>query len=622
MKYIFNHFQLLLFMIILLSTGNIIAQEEEIIEEEVIEDEIVIKEERKVISLTELAEIMSADKSEITIYNYKIIASEKDEKLVINKYFFKIFEIHPEEEKILEQLLFHDCIFDFNDKEYLVFKDWNINNLKIIGCEFFGRVAFENVYTDDKSSIFIENCLFKDQIKISNNIIKTSSLAFVNCDFSTDVLVELETEKLLVDTCRFTADTVLFNSRAEVKTFYQFEVKKYPIEKVIFTRNVFDNSNLTNLFSVNFASAEFESLELISNSIQTLNLSEAEVTKTLLVDSLFVDDYIGILNFDFPEANTNVSWYNLGGEKLSIFTIEEKLTIPYQAKTDKQLSENLNYNDLISAYNKFNSLYHDRGDIASANASYVEIKDIETRKQAYIQKVNPSLNNLINYKLNEFLKKFSDYATNPGKSLKQSIFMILFFAFLYIFTFSGWDKVTFRFFLDEFGVFDDFTKYRKDISIYQIIKEKRKKLKEDDKEFSKSLKTEQKNPKKKLSRFKRLFSKPIYFIGKFRYNIIPNLIRIVGFSKKPWEKHNVFEKIISGLLLIFISLVFTFYVVIVRVFVSIMLSLNSFVVIGFGSLPDEGKSIAMYLTIIEGIIGWFLLTIFTITLLSQVLQNA
>ncbi len=80
MKYIFNHFQLLLFMIILLSTGNIIAQEEEIIEEEVIEDEIVIKEERKVISLTELAEIMSADKSEITIYNYKIIASEKDEK--------------------------------------------------------------------------------------------------------------------------------------------------------------------------------------------------------------------------------------------------------------------------------------------------------------------------------------------------------------------------------------------------------------------------------------------------------------------------------------------------------------------------------------------------------------
>jgi len=93
-------------MIILLSTGNIIAQEEEIIEEEVIEDEIVIKEERKVISLTELSEIMSADKSEITIYNYKIIASEKDEKLVINKYFFKIFEINPRKEKDIRTVAF------------------------------------------------------------------------------------------------------------------------------------------------------------------------------------------------------------------------------------------------------------------------------------------------------------------------------------------------------------------------------------------------------------------------------------------------------------------------------------------------------------------------------------
>jgi hypothetical protein len=47
--------------------------------------------------------------------------------------------------------------------------------------------------------------------------------------------------------------------------------------------------------------------------------------------------------------------------------------------------------------------------------------------------------------------------------------------------------------------------------------------------------------------------------------------------------------------------------------------LNSFVVIGFGALPEKG--LAMYICIIEGIIGWFLLTIFTITLFSQVLQG-
>ena len=61
------------------------------------------------------------------------------------------------------------------------------------------------------------------------------------------------------------------------------------------------------------------------------------------------------------------------------------------------------------------------------------------------------------------------------------------------------------------------------------------------------------------------------------------------------------------------------YVLVVKFINSFILSLNSFVVIGYGLLPEKG--LAMYLSIIEGIIGWFLLTIFTITLLSQVLQN-
>lgn len=622
MKYIHNIFKLLLLAFIIFANESVIAQKEEIIEEEVVENDPIVKEERRIISLTELAEIMNSDKTEITIYNYKIVSKEEDQNLALNKFFFQIFEIVPSRKKAIEQILFHDCIFDLNEKDYLVFKEWNIDNIKIIGCVFNNLVAFENIYSEDKPSFFIENCFFHDQIRIANNKSGTRSIEFINNDFSTDVLIELKLEKLMVDTCRFTADTGLFNSRAEVRTFYQLEVLEYPIDNVVLRKNVFDNKGLTDLFSINFASAEFEELKIISNHMQTMNLSGAEVKKTLLIDSLFVDDYIGILNFDFPEDNTNASWYNLGGEKLSIFTIEEKLIIAYQAKTDKQLSENLKYNDLISAYNKFNTLYHNRGDITSANASYVEIKDIETRKQALIQKVNPSSNNLINYKLNQFLRFFSDYATNPGKSLKQSIYVILFFAFWYIFTFSDWDKVTLRFFTNEFNIFNNFTKYKKDISIYLILEEERERLKEEDAELiSENSKATQKNPGKKVSRFDKLFSEPIYFIGKFRYNIIPGLLRFVGFSVEPWKEHGIFEKAKSGVLLILIALVFILYVVIVRIFVSVMLSLNSFVVIGFGSLPNSNKSIAMYLTIIEGIIGWFLLMIFTITLLSQVLQN-
>lgn len=50
---------------------------------------------------------------------------------------------------------------------------------------------------------------------------------------------------------------------------------------------------------------------------------------------------------------------------------------------------------------------------------------------------------------------------------------------------------------------------------------------------------------------------------------------------------------------------------------SITLSINSFVTLGFGRIPTKG--FARYLCIIEGFIGWFLLSIFTVALINQVL---
>jgi len=50
---------------------------------------------------------------------------------------------------------------------------------------------------------------------------------------------------------------------------------------------------------------------------------------------------------------------------------------------------------------------------------------------------------------------------------------------------------------------------------------------------------------------------------------------------------------------------------------SVTLSINSFVTLGFGSIPTKG--FARYLCIIEGFIGWFLLSIFTVALINQVL---
>ena len=47
------------------------------------------------------------------------------------------------------------------------------------------------------------------------------------------------------------------------------------------------------------------------------------------------------------------------------------------------------------------------------------------------------------------------------------------------------------------------------------------------------------------------------------------------------------------------------------------LSLNAFVTLGFGAIPTTG--VARYLTIIQGFLGWFLLSLFTVALINQAL---
>lgn len=50
---------------------------------------------------------------------------------------------------------------------------------------------------------------------------------------------------------------------------------------------------------------------------------------------------------------------------------------------------------------------------------------------------------------------------------------------------------------------------------------------------------------------------------------------------------------------------------------ALTLSLNSFVTLGFGNIPTKG--LARYVCIVQGFIGWFLLSIFTVALFNQVL---
>jgi len=376
----------------------------------------------------------------------------------------------------------------------------------------------------------------------------------------------------------------------------------------------FVSHQLDNLFSVDLSNSSIDKLSMFANQMEALNFTEADVEKALLIDSLEIAKYIGIQNFDFPEANTNIPWDNLNGQKLALFQKGlSDLVIPYQAKTEVQLSQTLYYNDLVSMYKKFNKLYLDRGDIQSANGSYIEIKHLETLHQEYIQTVNPSTSNYINLLLNKVLYYFSDYATNPGKSVKRAWQLLLFFTFIYMFTFSEWDGMNYSFYLNQFRMFANYVESDKSIrDIYE------KKV-DPNADLMKEIKENYLRDRKKVPRAIVLFGEPLHFLGRLRLVLVPQLIRFFNFQPKKWENLDAGERVVSGFLISLIVITFALYVLIVKFINGFVLSVNSFVLIGFGVMPEKG--VAMYITILEGIIGWFLLTIFTITLFSQVLQG-
>ncbi len=614
----YRRYLFLIFLLILLLPFTIIfAQyEEEVVEEEIVED---VQIELTTINLEQLFQLLSEQKGEIVVSDYIIQPEISDRDFLINKIFFDVYLLDLSEVST-KRIYFYNCTFSSESETPLIIDNpGNLEKLNIVGCSFNSPFTISNISQNSNYPVIIENCIFRNDFSIENaagsginklNIRKNSFAALVTIKSSVD--------NLFITNNSFNADSSIFKTRDEEEIYYQLCLSdNSSLGSIRLSNNRFLNNGLENIFSIDLSSTEADELQLDFNNLQTLDLTGASIEKSLLIDSLNVEKYIGILNFDFPESNTNISWYNLGGEKLAIFNYDEfnQLDI-YQAKTDKQLSNNLMYNDLMSAYAKFNTLYHDRGDISSANSSYVEIKDIETRRQAYIQTVKPTFNNYINYNLNRFLRFFSDYATNPGKSLIMSIWIILIFSAVYVFTFSRWDGMNLKYLALQIDHFSDYIIHDKPI---KECFQRKTNLVERDLE---DLINKYIEANKKIPRMLHLFTNPLLFLGRIRFSILPNLIRYFNFQPKAWSNLNLWQKTESVIIIIGISVIFILYILFVKIINSLILSLNSFIVIGFGAMPEEEEGIAMYLSIIEGIIGWFLMTIFTITLFSQVLQSS
>ncbi|WP_420315988.1 hypothetical protein [Ekhidna sp.] len=292
---------------------------------------------------------------------------------------------------------------------------------------------------------------------------------------------------------------------------------------------------------------EFEALT-ITGSVNNLKILENILHIPLQFIDLTIKDRLEIIKNEFktdkafglyrvllPELLIDIDWDQFD-KKLYILTdASSKETdhgfwefgvLPYFGESLIEMEYNDRRRTLLSTYSKFYIHFKNSGDVGAFNAIYKDIQDLNTLYYEYLAKQNSSVQDIFRWRLNQLIRFYTDYGTNPVKAVVISIYLILAFAIFYFFFPSEWDKES-------------------------------------------------------------------------KAKTIEHLTLAIKKNSVPF-----FPALFRAIYFLFLSLVN-----------AITLSLNSFVTLGFGTIPTKG--LAKYICIIQGFIGWFLLSLFLVALLNQ-----
>tara|TARA_A100000171_G_scaffold40018_1_gene40029 strand:+ start:103 stop:1944 length:1842 start_codon:yes stop_codon:yes gene_type:complete len=279
----------------------------------------------------------------------------------------------------------------------------------------------------------------------------------------------------------------------------------------------------------------------------------------------------------------------------------------------KQMIEDVNfYNSEVALRGLFKNYFDSRHDAVSANQFYIEIKDLETRRLAYLYHQNPSFDSFFKWRINQFLKIFSAYGTEPAKAVTFSVYVIIVFAFIYLFFPNYWDSHGKDRILHRYQFF---LKYlNKDAGMHDVYLEDKK----DELAHYEGFRLFFEENGKTVPKFFLATALPLY-----RWSIASTrgaswFLQKIDIFKGKWSDLPSTQRVFKTILLVIVFIVAILYDLFIKVLNALMLSINTFTTLGFGEIPIKG--LPRYLAIVEGFIGWFMLTIFSVSLISQLLS--
>mgnify|MGYP001210970742 CR=1 FL=1 len=391
-------------------------------------------------------------------------------------------------------------------------------------------------------------------------------------------------------------------------------------EKVSFLKQYFKENKLTlkglskNISNIFIRGNELKRLQIWENKANWLTLNSTEITQQIYIKNQTVDSAIFFFNNSLPDPHKTYFDEKMIG-KLG-FTIDGNTYYGTENINNIDTSRVKGYinslNSLISQYRQIINIFDQRGDPHKSTA-IMALKDIQTNQKMFLYYQNPNIENWFNWKGAQFLKWYSDYGTNPFKALAYCFWAMLYFAMFYFIFYNDWDKIDRGFLIKKFNnVMDYFTTEKRIEDFYSSTHDKEMTT------FTEFKETLDKN-KVYMPTILASLAKPIYQISLFRYKLLNFSYQKAEFmAGRKWVDLEKKEKYWIGVLTFFLTLTYIIYLVFIRALNSIVLSINAFSTLGFGQIPVRGFT--KYVAIIEGFIGWFLLSIFLVSVLSQMMS--
>lgn len=581
-------------------------------------------------SYTELFELIEKEKDTIFRLEHAVIyTNPKTDSTFFfdSRLYSPLFSLEiPAEEKTIrtvhKQIVMLDVLFehsgDFSStKEAIIsyvqfekpvsFRD--VHGLKIYGCTFddsFEHAISENYSSEFKSVFFINNTFYGNslfryfvnnseeyerecQIGIAGNrFVSTSkntklnvlcnsenfqSFTFINNNIGSDIYHFLNFQKLPRG---FDYQNNTINSYSRLLIAFG----DLPPDEFIFTHN------------------EFKEVVMLSmtNIHPNISMDWNQFSKSIISD----DGYFRYWNnrpLEMRDSRTNrYSSDSSIDEYLTQFRIEDRDIF----NSEMALLGSI-YNFYKGAFNK-----------SDANEVYIEIKDLETQRLGFEYKTTPTFNGYFKWKMNQFLKIFSDYGTNPTKSIIFSIYVILMFGAVYLFFPNSWDyhgkyRIAHRYsFLMQYMT--------RTAGIQDIYLERRKRDFEEHQKFEAVIA----DSKNKVPKFFTYTAQLLNKWAKADSLVVAFLLKRVDVLKGKWVDLSKGKKRWKAVLLTLMLVIGIIYDIFIKILNALMLSINTFTTLGFGEIPIKG--LPRYLAIVQGFIGWFLLTIFSVSLISQLME--